>query len=188
MQTLTDKERIVAKAQEGNREAFSVLVKEHQRYAFNLAFRLTCDEDDAKDVVQDSFVKIWKSLKRFDSKMKFTTWMYSIVTNTAIDLNRKKKKIETNNSLMGDSVQYSYENPHSSLSNKELSELLELATRNLSEKQKAVFILKDIQGVDTEEVCEIMEQSPENIKSNLYHARKSVREYISRIINFERNE
>ncbi len=89
---------------------------------------------------------------------------------------------------MGDSVQYSYENPHSSLSNKELSELLELATRNLSEKQKAVFILKDIQGVDTEEVCEIMEQSPENIKSNLYHARKSVREYISRIINFERNE
>ncbi len=83
MQTLTDKERIVAKAQEGNREAFSVLVKEHQRYAFNLAFRLTCDEDDAKDVVQDSFVKIWKSLKRFDSKKEihnldvFNSYKYS---------------------------------------------------------------------------------------------------------------
>ncbi len=83
---------IIEKVKNGNKEAFGILVEKHQQYAFTLAFRIVCNEDDARDVVQDSFVKMWKNIKLYNSKNKFTTWMYSIVTNTAIDMLRSIRK------------------------------------------------------------------------------------------------
>ncbi len=80
-----DAENIIHKARNGDKNAFGELVTKYQQYAFNLAFRIVCNEDDARDVVQDSFIKIWKNMKAYLPKIEFTTWMYKIVTNTAID-------------------------------------------------------------------------------------------------------
>ena len=89
-----DPENIINKARNGDKEAFGKLVMQHQQYAFNLAFRIVCNEDDARDIVQDSFIKIWKNMKLYLPKIKFSTWMYKIITNTAIDHLRSKKKMD----------------------------------------------------------------------------------------------
>ena len=177
---------IIARAKEGDERAFSDLVRYYQKYAFNLAFRLVCNEEAAKDVVQDSFIKIWKNIRSYKTEMKFTTWMYKIVTNTAIDYKRGM----TNETLNIDEVGYNLalrsENPESKITNDELANFIRLATNKLSEKQRAVFILKDIQGCSSHEVGKLLNQSATSIKSNLYHARKAVKNYLNKVLKVER--
>ena len=188
LQKLVNEEIVVAQAKNGDRKAFSLLVREHQKFAYNLAFRLVGNEEDTKDIVQDSFVKIWKNISSFDINTKFSTWMYKIVTNTAIDLIRKSRSIIQEDHLLHENLLQSSENPEVSLTNKELSGLLAVATAKLPVKQKAIFILKDLQGQSSEEICLIMGQTPDKVKSNLYHARKSVRLEMLKFINYEKNE
>ena len=72
---------IIDKCRKRDEKAFKVLVEQFQRYAFNLAFRLVLNEEDAKDIVQESFIRIWRHISRYDSNVLFTTWLYKIVTN-----------------------------------------------------------------------------------------------------------
>jgi len=85
-------EKIIKEIKDGKQDAFRKLVEEYQQYAFNLAFRILCDEEEARDTVQDSFIKIWRKINEYDTNIKFTTWMYKIVTNTAIDRIRSIKR------------------------------------------------------------------------------------------------
>ncbi len=79
-----------------------------------------------------------------------------------------------------------YEDPETQYTNEELAKLINESTKILSEKQRVIFVLKDLQGLTTDEVCQIMNQTAETVKSNLYHARKSVRNYLNQILNFEK--
>jgi len=181
-------ENIIEKARNGNKEAFGHLIKEHQQYAFKLAFKITCNEDDARDIVQDSFIKIWKNMKQFDTNMKFTTWMYKIVSNTAIDHLRSVKKIvKVNIDEMHEKLeQINNEHPESQLNNKETGDLIRLISDTLSEKQKLVFVLRDLEGLKSNEVSEILDLSETSIKSNLYLARKAIKEKLQKIFLYER--
>ena len=78
-------ETIIERSRGGDGEAFRLLVKAHQGYAYALAFRLVCDDEAAKDVVQESFIRIWKHLPEYRPTVKFTTWMYRIVVNLSYD-------------------------------------------------------------------------------------------------------
>ena len=78
-------DEIIERSRRGEREAFRVLVEHHQSYAFALAFRLVCDEDAAKDIVQESFIRVWKHLSEYRPTVKFTTWLYRIVVNLSYD-------------------------------------------------------------------------------------------------------
>jgi RNA polymerase sigma-70 factor (ECF subfamily) len=162
----------------------------HQQYAFNLAFRIILNEDDAKDIVQESFIKIWKNLNIYDLKVKFTTWMYKIVTNTAIDRIRKMKKVgivslENLQEKVDDII---YSNPEASLTNKQLVQMISFLGDKLPEKQRLVFLLRDMQGLESAEVEHILELSETSVKSNLYHARRSIRQKLIKILNYERRE
>jgi RNA polymerase sigma-70 factor (ECF subfamily) len=181
-------ENNIDKARSGDKEAFGCLVKEHQQYAFNLAFRIACNEEDARDIVQESFIKIWKNMKLFDPKMKFTTWMYKIVSNTAIDFLRSAKKIIKVDieGLHEKLEQINGEHPETQLSNKETGQLIRLISETLSEKQKLVFVLRDLEGLNSVEVGEILDLPETSIKSNLYHARKAIKEKLLKIFSYER--
>lgn len=180
---------IIKKAKKGDKDAFGQLVKHYQQYAFNLAFRIVCDEDDAKDIVQDSFIKIWKNMKDYLPKIKFTTWMYKIVSNTAIDHLRSNKKVlnvhldDFQEKLM----QYSIHSPETILNNKETGELIQLFADKLSKKQKLVFVLRDLQGLKSSEVEQILDLPETSVKSNLYLARKAIREKLQQILSYERS-
>lgn len=178
---------IIEKARNGNKEAFGILVEQHQQYAFTLAFRVVCNEDDARDVVQDSFVKMWKNMKLYNPKNKFTTWMYSIVTNTAIDMLRSIRKMELVNidDFNEKLTQVSADSPETKLNNKEMGQLIKWISDTLPEKQRLVFVLRDLQGMNSDEVGKVLELSATSIKSNLYFARKVIKEKLQKIFNYE---
>lgn len=172
----------------GDQKAFGHLVEKYQGYAFSLAFRILCDTEESQDVVQESFIKIWKNISTYNFKLKFTTWMYKIVTNCAIDklrtINRKKtENIDHEKTLIDETIEF---NPEKHLENKEMGNLIREISNDLPEKQKLVFILRDIQGLSSEEVENILDLSQTSVKSNLYHARKIVREKLIKLNSLER--
>src|SRR5579884_340578 len=83
---------LVAKARTGDAEAFRALVDRHSRGLFRLAFRMTGNETDAEDVVQDSFLRAYRQLNKFDERAAFSTWLYRIAVNCALDLVRSRKR------------------------------------------------------------------------------------------------
>lgn len=180
-----EEEQFIKRAKIGDSKSFGQLVTKYQKRAFNLAFRIVCDEDDAQDVVQESFIKIWKNMKMYNQNIKFSTWMHTIVTNTAIDLQRsnsKKSLIDIDNVEIN--VRQLVDNPEDEMDNKELGSLIKLASNELTPKQRIVFVLRDLQGLKSEEVSEILKLSANSIKSNLYHARKAIKEKLQHILMF----
>ncbi|MCK5839801.1 MAG: RNA polymerase sigma factor [Bacteroidales bacterium] len=180
---------ILDKARKGDKKAFGSLVIQHQQYAFNLAFRIVCNEDDARDVVQESFIKIWKNMKLYNPNIKFTTWMYKIVTTTAIDQLRAIKKAGlVNIDDFHEKLENIYaDNPETQLNNRETGRLIRMISDTLSEKQKLVFVLKDLQGLSSFEVSAVLDLPATSIKSNLYHARKTIKKELLKIISYERS-
>lgn len=183
-----DTEKIILQIQKGDNNAFKILVEEYQQYAFKLAFRIVCNDEDAKDVVQESFIKIWKNMKTYKREIKFTTWMYKIITNTAID---KLRVIKRNNHVNIKDVSQlldlmSNEHPDIQFDNLETGQLIRTISESLPEKQKLVFILRDLQGMGSKDVEEVLDMNETSVKSNLYFARKAVREKLNKLISYER--
>ena len=162
-------------------------MEQYQGYAFAVAFRVLCDEEEAKDVVQESFIRIWSSLPRYNREMKFTTWMYSIVAHLCYDkLRTRKKKGTTALDAVDPSLLASVaveHNPERLYSNKELARVITMLTDKLPPKQKIVFVLRDIQGLSVREVSGILRLSENSVKANLVYARRFLREHLIPIIS-----
>jgi len=178
-------EKLIEDAQTGDRTAFEKIVAYHQSYAYAIAFRFLCDEDDAEDVVQDSFIRIWNHLQNFDSKKKFTTWMYKIVVNLCYDKTKANKRRmnvfarwDDNFSKDGCSENSDIER---NLTNKETAALIKHIADGLSEKQRMIFLLRDLQDLTIEEVADITGMSESAIKTNLFFARKNIRKKLARL-------
>jgi len=163
--------------------AFEQLVNNYQSYGFSLAMRLMCDQTEADDIVQESFIRVWKNIQRFDEKQKFSTWFYKIVTNLCLDRLRALKRSRSHfsstekdldNPMPADSL-----NVERLSSNKDLADIIRSLTSNLPLKQKVVFTLRDLQDLSVEEVCEITGMGKASIKANLHHARKRIRDLLA---------
>ncbi len=148
---------------------------------FSIALRMLGDEADAMDVVQESMITIWKKIKDVRSPENFKTWMYRIVLNKCYDELRKRKK---NPEVVADETAWKFltdrvsENPGREADNKEIACVIMTLTEDLSPKQRAVFILADIEEMTGDEVSGITGMSKMNIKANLYYARKRIGELI----------
>jgi RNA polymerase sigma-70 factor (ECF subfamily) len=179
---------IIKEVKLGDHSAFKILVEKNQLYAYKLAFRILYDDEEAKDVVQESFIKIWKNIHSYNGKQKFTTWMYKIVTNTAIDRYRTiKKSSKVNFTMVSEAINnLSDKNTLIDFENRQLGELIKYLADKLPEKQRLVFVLRDLQGMASQEVQEILEISDVKVKSNLYHARKIIKQKLIAIIEYER--
>ena len=162
--------------------------EEYQKYAFNVAFRILCNEEDAKDVVQDSFIKIWKNIINFNTELKFTTWMYKIVILTAIDKRKtlKQRRMVSLDAISNTLGSIERDGPDTRLNNEQLGNVIEEFSAELPEKQRLVFILRDIQGLESNEVETILDMNESSVKSNLYHARQIVRRKLEKIRDIER--
>jgi RNA polymerase sigma-70 factor (ECF subfamily) len=175
---LTDLQEIIANVKKGDQAAFRRLVEEYRQQAFSMAFRILCDQEEARDVVQDSFIKIWQKIETFDMKEKFSTWLYKIVANSAIDRMRqiKRHNLVSLEKAIGTIDRINLDVTQTEVDNKETARLIVWISDGLPEKQKMVFILRDLQGVDSLEVQQILNLSETSVKSNLYHARRAIRE------------
>lgn len=175
---LTDLDKIIEKVKQGDQAAFRPIVEEYQQMAFSMAFRIVCDDDEARDVVQESFIKIWQKIDTYQVSMKFSTWICKIVANSAID---RMRQIKRHNLVNIEKVVSKIDNRNQAITqdeidNKETALLIRQLADGLPEKQQIVFILKDLEGIDSPEVGKILSMSETSVKSNLYHARTAIRE------------
>ena len=170
---------------DGNLNNFRKLVGVSSPLAFSVAFRMLGDEDQAKDIVQETMVVIWQKLNKIRSAEVYKTWMYRIVVNKCYDqLRRRKRNMEvTFNDTAWDIISNRIsEGPSTELENKETAMIISKMTEKLSPKQKTVFVLSDLEEMTNDEISEITGMSKEGIKSNLHYARRKISEMIEKYL------
>lgn len=161
-------------------------MNQYSEKAFGVAFRILNDEMAAEDVVQESFISIWKKIKVFDLNRSFSTWLYRIVVNRSYDVLRKMKKkqeveLDSLNNLIDSS-----NDPHVILGNKEIAELIRVLSDRLSPKQKLIFVLIELEECTHDEVVKITGLNKTTVKSNLNHARRNIAKRIESLYHEER--
>ncbi len=148
--------------------------------AFRLAFRFLADEHDARDAAQESFIRLWDHLDRYDPAQRFETWFYRIVANVALDRLRARKRwwrlFQRTDHRVDEQIDSSA--TESDQSNSELAQIIRALTGDLPERQRAVIVLRDLQDCSTEEVAEILGISVASVKTNLHYARTKIRAFL----------
>ncbi len=175
-------QKLIIQSKKGDMQAFRQLMEQHQHYAYQLAYRILHCEEDARDSVQEAFIRVWQHLSRFNLKNKFTTWLYRIVVNQSLDKMRQKNRrfevtiIDGNSSVFVDPQQ----NPEDCYMNKETMDTIQKAMNHLPLKQRLVFILRDLQYLSVKEAAKVLRCTHQSVKSNLYHARLNMRKIIEK--------
>ncbi len=168
----------------GERQAFDRLVSRHADRIFNLCYRLLGDRDEADDCAQDVFLKVFRNFKQFRGDSKFSTWIYSIAVNTC--RNRRKsadyrfwrriQRLGADSAEEGGVLNPEIEDPAPSpltlLTRREQEILLQKAMDALPQDQKTVIVLRHVEGLSYEEICQITGYNPGTLKSKLARARQ----------------
>ena len=177
--------QLIEECRGGNFNNFRKLIELTSPFAYSVAFRILGNEDQAKDVVQETMITIWQKLKKIKSAEVYKTWIYRIVVNKCYDHMRKRKR---NPEFVTDeqtweliSNRISVE-PSVTLENSEISKIIGILTEKLSPRQKAVFVLSDLEGMSNDEISEITGINKSAVKANLYHARKSISEKVEKYL------
>ena len=169
---------ILRRAQQGDSEAFRQLVEAYQTQVYRLALRM-CGADGAADVTQDAFVAAWRTLPNFRSDCRFSTWLYRLTTNAAIDYLRREKR----HRAAGDIAEL--ELPDDAPTMQELSERAETQSRvrralsRLSDEHRQVLLLRYMQELDYGEIAAALEVSEGTVKSRINRAKARLRELLS---------
>jgi RNA polymerase sigma-70 factor (ECF subfamily) len=172
---------LVERIKQGDTAAFEDLVKMYKNQVAGIAYKIVGDYDDAKDITQMVFVKLYHNLKRYDPSKRFTTWLYRIATNAAIDFVRKfkKQKFELLEETWG--IPESRElSPADQLTYKMLKEHVLKAADRLGYKQRTAFVLRDVDGLDIAKVAEIMSMPQATVRWYLHRARGRLRADVKR--------
>jgi RNA polymerase sigma-70 factor (ECF subfamily) len=169
-------------------QAFRELVERYQDRAFWIAKGMVGNADDARDVAQDAFVRVFRSVDRFDPKLKFYTWFYQIIVNLSIDhLRRAKKRTRLSLEDLGGGekgegqIEGPSEPPSAALEHDELAQRVARVLAELPEKYRSVMVLRDLEGFDGREVAEMEDATHATVRWRLHKARQMFREAWERI-------
>jgi len=165
---------LVVSAQRGSREAFAELVRAHQRRAYAVARAIVLDHHDAEDAVQDGFLHAYRALARFRPGEPFGAWLHRIVANAALDLQRRRK-VRTAG-VLPETVALPFRDPAEAA---ELRRRLGAALEQLSERQRSVILLHDVEGFRHAEIGELLGIPEGTARSDLHHARAALRRMLS---------
>ena len=184
-----DESALVAKAREGDLAAFNELVNSYSRKIFRLAKHITQNEEDAEDVLQETFLKAFEHLGDFQGQSKFYTWIVRIAVNESLMKLRKRKSdrsvpldepVDTGEDTVVREIAVWDENPEQKYSREELGQILDEAVQGLRPAFRTVFVLRDIEELSTEETAEALGISVPAVKSRLLRARLQLREKLTR--------
>jgi RNA polymerase sigma-70 factor (ECF subfamily) len=180
---MRDEADLIREAARGDAGAFEELVLRKRERVVRTAYQITGDLEDARDVAQWVFIRLWKVLGRFDPGRRFDTWLYRITVNAAIDLLREKGPRGTLQPLPEDPSALPADGAPSAEHALDLKELqrafLRLASR-LAPKQRAAFVLREIEGQSTEEVARALDIRESTVRNHLLQARRVLREGLER--------
>lgn len=177
---LSDNELII-KAQNGEALAFEELIYRYDKMVLRIALKYTGDSDDAKDIYQEVFIRVYKNIGSFQFKSEFSTWLFRIATNVCISFKRKHRKSnlfsldDENNSAYVSSLPGNESLPDSITENKEFGNKVSEALKNLSPNQRMSFLLKHYEGYKIREIAEMMSCKEGTIKKYLFEAVKKLK-------------
>jgi RNA polymerase sigma-70 factor (ECF subfamily) len=177
-------QELIARSALGEENAFRSLVQRHQSYVYALAFRLVCDKDDAEDIVQDTYIRVWKHLSSYDHEVKFTTWLYKIVVNLAYDrlkARRRRQRWMLPLRTAGQETPTDDHRAEQDIASRDLARKIRELADHLPMKQRLVFLLRDVQDFTVEEVAQILAMSKNAVKANLCYARRSLRQKMKQL-------
>jgi RNA polymerase sigma-70 factor, ECF subfamily len=184
---------LVAKARSGDTDAYRVLVERHSRALFRLAFRMTGNESDAEDVVQESFLRAYKQLDKFDERASFGTWLYRITANCSLDLMRSKKRrseqIAPADPEMDDPILNlpSHDpSPERSAASGQVRERVAEAMKELSATERTAFVLRHFEGMCIEDVSRVLDCQPGAAKHSVFRAVQKLRRALEPLVSTAR--
>ena len=187
---------LVRAAKAGDMGAFEELVKRYDRNVFRIAQHITQNREDAEDVVQDAFLKAFSNLEQFQEQSKFYTWLVRIAVNEALMKLRRRRpertvsldqEVQTEEDSMPREVADWSPNPEQQYSQAELKDILGKTIQGLPSGFRTVFVLRDVEGLSTEETAEALGLSIPAVKSRLLRARLQLRDRLSKYFKQRKN-
>ena len=178
----TEAAAVLARARQGDSDAFRALVETHSRSVFRLAFRMTGNEQDAEDVVQESFLRAYRQLGRFESRANFGTWLYRIVSNCSVDLMRSRQA--RHDQVRGDSLDQDgavelpavdQPGPERIAESAEIDRRVQHALQELSPLERAAFTLRHYEGRSIDEISATLGLGTSAAKHSVFRAVKKLR-------------
>ncbi len=186
---VSDELRLVRAAKAGDIGAFEQLVHRYDRNVFRIAQHITQNREDAEDVVQDAFLKAYENLKNFQEQSKFYTWLVRIAVNEALMRLRRRRpermvsldeEVKTEEDTMPREVADWSPNPEQLYTQSELRDILTKTIQGLPSSFRTVFVLRDVEGLSTEETADALDLSIPAVKSRLLRARLQLRERLNK--------
>lgn len=176
---------LIEECRNGDLHNFRKVVEKTTPMIFSVAFRILGDEDAARDIVQDTMVTIWQKLSRIKTVESYKTWAYRIALNKCYDQLRKQKRQKENRyddqtwAIISNHIS---EEGITELENKENAQIINLLTNKLSQKQKVVFILSELEEMPAGEIAKITGMNRSAVKANLYYARKNIESLLQKYL------
>lgn len=167
---------LVLRCQQGDQEALKEIFNEYHKRVYRIAYAVVREREEALDIVQEVFIKLFHSIKNFKGRSNFYTYLYRMTMNTAIDHTRRMKKFST--SSIEEGSFYPSEDvekrPDRILLHKELEERVKLAMEKLPIDQRTALVLREVEGLSYQEMAETMKCSVGTVMSRLHYARKRI--------------
>jgi RNA polymerase sigma-70 factor, ECF subfamily len=194
----TDDLTLVKRVKSGDQRAFKLLVERYQRKIYAVALGMVKDKEEAYDVAQEAFVKVYKYLDHFKGDASFYTWLYRITVNICIDVLRRKgaqkgEHVELDESLAMDTSEANIgalgtrlgTNPQKSALRKELAQKIQEALEQVPEKHRAILLLREIEGMSYEDLARTLGIPKGTVMSRLFHARAKVQKILSEYLELD---
>jgi RNA polymerase sigma-70 factor (ECF subfamily) len=197
----TDDLTLVQRVKTGDQRAYKLLVERYQRKVYAVALGMLKDKEEARDVAQEAFVKVYRYLEHFKGDASFYTWLYRITVNICIDAMRRKgskgdEHLEFDESVKMDTAEANIgalgsrlgTNPQKSALRRELAERINAAIQQIPEAHRQILLLREVEGMSYEDLSRILEIPKGTVMSRLFHARLKMQKILSEYVEMDESK
>jgi RNA polymerase sigma-70 factor (ECF subfamily) len=185
---MKNEDELVEAVLKGDHSSFELLLRPYRRGLLNMAYRMTGNPEEAKEVCQEALIRIFRYLNKFKKGRSFKNWIYKIVVNTSYDFLRGKGRYAEIVESQKRGIVSSAPDPEKRLLNKEIKDKIKACLQRLSPKEKAVFLLRDEEGFSVDETSKILKCSSLSVRTHLSRARQKIREQFEKIYSLDERE
>ena len=188
-----EERRLMERAKSGDGSAFDEMTRRYSEKAYSVAYQMLASHDDARDLVQDAFLEVFRTLERFNTQYRFSTWLYRILINKCINYRKREARRRmysfsdyggrnggSGKQFLVSNLASSEKTPHEVLENAELKRSIMSALDTLSERHRTVVVLFDLEGLSHRQIAEILQCPEGTVMSRLHHGRLKLKRVLSK--------
>ena len=170
-----DDKTLMERCIKGDRKAFEILLVRYEKPVYNAAYRMLHSSEDARDVTQTVFLKVFERIDQFDPQRRFFSWVYRIALNESINWLKKSNRLDP----IDDNIADDSSGPEKEVGNQQLGESMQAALMTISADKRQVVVLKHVLGCSYQEIAEVLEIPEKKVKSRLYSARQLLKDNLT---------